>query len=235
MKVVALVPARGGSKGIPRKNLIPVLGKPLLAYTADAALKSKKIAEVFLSTDDLEIARVGAELGLSVPFIRPEELAGDNIKMIDVISHFCVFCEKKEISFDVLVLLQATSPLRRTQDIDACLDLYRSAGTDSVVSVEKVPHNFIPSSIYKMSKSSYLKKITDGTENYLRQEKPVYFARNGPAIVVTTPKLIQEGHLYGSQLKGFEMSALRSIDIDTEEDLLILESILSRNLFKQGR
>src|SRR5690349_6418538 len=118
--VLGLVPARGGSKGVPRKNLQPLAGKPLLQWTAEAALASRYVDRVILSTEDDEIAAVGARIGLDVPFRRPDELATDTAHVIDVVSHAL---DNVTETYDLLLLLEPTSPLRTADDIDACLEV----------------------------------------------------------------------------------------------------------------
>ena len=140
MKVLGIIPARGGSKGMPKKNIRPLLNKPLIAWTIEQALKSKYIDRVVVSTDDPAIARLAKKHGADVPFMRPDKLATDKAKSIDVVSHALLSLPEK---YDYVVLLQPTSPLRTADDIDACVKLCMSKGGNSCVSVtesEKNPH-----------------------------------------------------------------------------------------------
>src|SRR5262245_13926725 len=126
MNVLGLIPARGGSKGVPRKNIKPLAGKPLLNYTAEAALSSQKLTRVILSTEDEEIAEVGRACGIEVPFLRPAELAQDTTPTLPVVQHALQFLEAMGSHFDAVCLLQPTNPFRRTVDIDNCIELLES-------------------------------------------------------------------------------------------------------------
>src|SRR5262245_55196720 len=129
MLVLGLIPARGGSKSIPRKNVKLLCGQPLLFYTARAALASAKLSRVILSTDDPAIAEVGRECGLEVPFLRPPELAQDSTPMLPVAQHAIRWMEESGARFDALCLLQPTNPLRQTEDIDASIELFETTGS----------------------------------------------------------------------------------------------------------
>src|SRR5262249_42617407 len=134
MKVLGIVPARGGSKGIPRKNIAPLMGKPLLAYTAVAARGAGRLTRTLLSTDDEEIARVGREYGLDVPFLRPPELARDDTPTIPVLQDVVRKLEAAGDRYDAILVLQPTNPLRRAEDIDGAIELLERTGADSVIS-----------------------------------------------------------------------------------------------------
>ncbi|MEP6903238.1 MAG: acylneuraminate cytidylyltransferase family protein, partial [Actinomycetota bacterium] len=144
MKVLGLIPARGGSKGVPRKNIRLLNGKPLLAYTAETALQCKTLARVILSTEDAEIADVGRTCGLDVPFMRPLELAQDSTPSLNVVRHALLTLQANGEDFDAICLLQPTNPLRRADDIDACVELLIRTKADSVISVLPVPHEYNP-------------------------------------------------------------------------------------------
>ena len=143
-KVLGVIPARGGSKGIPDKNLALVGGRPLLAYTADAVKESKLLTRTIVSTDDARIADCARSMGLEVPFMRPSSLAGDEAPMLPVLQHAVETLEADGFHADIIVLLQPTSPLRRGEHIDAAVKWLERAGGDSVVSVVEVPHQFNP-------------------------------------------------------------------------------------------
>ena len=144
MRVLGLIPARGGSKGVPGKNIKLLGGHPLLDYTARAALASRCLARVILSTDDEAIAAVGRSAGIEVPFLRPGELATDQAPTLPVIQHAVRYLEGQGDSFDAICLLQPTNPFRRPEDIDACIDLLEARKADAVVSVLPVPAEFNP-------------------------------------------------------------------------------------------
>src|SRR5262245_20247676 len=134
MRVLGIVTARGGSKGIPRKNIAPLLGKPLLTYTANAALAAKRLTRVVLSTDDEEIARIGREAGLDIPFLRPAELAKDDTPTIPVLQDTLLKLDAYGERFDAVLTLQPTNPLRLSEDIDGSIELLETTGADSVIS-----------------------------------------------------------------------------------------------------
>src|ERR687888_1463258 len=177
VEVVALIPARGGSKGIPRKNLAPVVGRPLLAWTIDAALGSRTVTRTVVSTEDDEIAAAARELGAEV-LARPPELAADDTPMQPVIAHAVEELGAPE----VLVLLQPTSPLRRAEHVDEAVELLLGSGADSVVSVVEVPHRYRPGSLMAMDGDRLVRLADDHAAT--RQEKPLVYARNGPAVLV---------------------------------------------------
>src|SRR5258705_3977965 len=146
--VLGLIPARGGSKGVPGKNIRPLCGKPLLQYTAEAALVARHLSRVILSTDDEEIARVGERCGLQVPFLRPAQLAQDQTSMLPVVQHALTWLESCGERFSAVCLLQPTNPLRRSEDIDGCIELFVREDADAVVTVLTVPHEHNPHWVY---------------------------------------------------------------------------------------
>lgn len=229
LDVLAVVPARGGSKSIPRKNLAPLRGRPLLAYTADCAKGARSITRAVLSTDDEEIAAVGRSLGLEVPFLRPANLAGDDAPMLGVLLH--AVDEHKASRGkdpDLVVLLQPTSPLRRALDVDACVAL-ATPDVDSVVTVTDVPHRFTPGSLLRETSDGFLQPYGEAG-GLRRQDKPALLARNGPAVVVTRPGVLRAGRLYGDRTRGHRMDAIRSLDVDEPEDLALAEVLLGSHL-----
>jgi CMP-N,N'-diacetyllegionaminic acid synthase len=229
VKVLGIVPARGGSKGIPRKNLAPVAGRPLLAYTIEAALGSKRLSRVVVSTDDEEIAEVARALGAEVPFLRPAELAADDTPAVPVLQHAVRELEAEGWRADCIVCLQPTSPLRRAQHIDGAIDLLVREKADSVVSVIPVPHNFNPTSVLRLEAGCLVPFLPDQPEILRRQDKPVVYARNGPAVAAMTYEtLMRHGRLYGERNLPFSMAPEDSLDVDTAEDLTRLEALLDR-------
>jgi CMP-N-acetylneuraminic acid synthetase len=226
MRVLAVIPARGGSKGIPDKNLALLCGRPLLAYTADAVKGSRRITRAIVSTDDARIADCARSLGLDVPFMRPASLAGDDVPMLPVLQHAISEMEQTGFSADTVVLLQPTSPLRRAEHVDAAVDWLDRAGGDSVVSVVEVPHQFNPVSVMRIE-DGWLKPFLDVPPVTRRQEKPRVFARNGPAVLVVRAGVVKDGSLYGERSWPLGMSAEDSLDIDTPWDLKLVESVLA--------
>jgi CMP-N,N'-diacetyllegionaminic acid synthase len=223
MNVLAVIPARGGSKGIPHKNLADVAGRPLLAYTAGAALAAKRLTWVIVSTDDPAIADAARQLGLDVPFMRPAALAADDSPMLPVLQHAVKAMRECGFTADVVVLLQPTSPLRRSEHIDAAVDLLERSGADSVVSVVDVPHQFNPVSVLHLD-GDRLRPFIDGPLVTRRQDKPRVVARNGPAVVAVRTSVIEGGSLYGDDCRALMMNSADSLDIDSPGDLAELAS-----------
>ncbi|QQS42025.1 MAG: acylneuraminate cytidylyltransferase family protein [Acidobacteriota bacterium] len=229
MKVLGLIPARGGSKGVPRKNIRLLNGKPLLAYTAESALGSKLLSRVILSTEDQEIAEVGRSLGLDVPFIRPAELAEDTTPTLPVVQHALRQMEDAGEMFDAVCLLQPTNPLRRPEDIDGCIRLLESSGADSVVSVLLVPSEYNPSWVYWKSENGELLLSTGQDEPPpRRQDLPAAFHRDGTIYVTRTEVIRAAGSLYGRNTVGYEMNADFSVNIDTQSDWVKAEDLVAR-------
>jgi CMP-N-acetylneuraminic acid synthetase len=231
VKVLGLIPARGGSKGIPRKSIKPLAGKPLLEWTAEAALASR-LDRVILSSDNLEIIEIAKNCLIEVPFVRPEHLAGDYTPAIDVVCHAVqTLKEIDDYMPDAVMLLQPTSPLRTAGDINRSLKFFeKHPEATSLVSVVKVPHNMIPESLMKLEADGYLKHLMfwDEKKN-IRQEKPTYYARNGAAIyIVKTECLLKNNTLYGDKILAYEMSREKSIDIDDYFDFEMCEFILRK-------
>jgi CMP-N,N'-diacetyllegionaminic acid synthase len=212
--VVALIPARGGSKGIPRKNLAPLAGKPLLHWAIDAALSADTVTRLVVSTDDDEIAAAAGDAEL---LRRPADLAGDDTPMLDVIRHALEHIEP----CDVLVLLQPTSPLRRPEQVDEAVRLLLESGADTVVSVVEVPHRYEPSSLMELHDG----RLVARSEPTTRQAKDQLYARNGPAILAVRPSGLGDG-LYGGNVVGYVMDERDSLDIDTPHDLELAEQLL---------
>jgi len=226
MNVLGVIPARGGSKGIPTKNLAPLCGRPLLAYTADAVNDSKKLTRTIVSTDDERIADCARSLGLEVPFIRPSSLAADDAPMLPVLQHAISAMRADGFETDMVVLLQPTSPLRRAQHIDAAIDWLQRVRGDSVVSVIEVPHQFNPTSVMRVEEG-LLKPFLDSPLATRRQDKPKLFARNGPAVLAVHTHVLDGGSLYGDEVWPLLMTAEDSLDIDTPWDLRLAESIIA--------
>jgi len=229
-EILAVVPARGSSKEIPRKNIYPLLGQPLIEYTFDAAKKSKLLTRVVLSTDDEEIAQIGRQNSIGVPFQRPKKLAADNTLGIAVVQHTVKYLEDSEgYRPDYVVILQPTSPLRRAEHIDGALRILLNTGADSVVSVVKVPHNFGPHSVMKLIDGRLKPFLEHKKQIFRRQDKPEVYARNGAAVyVVTYDTLVLKNSLFGDDCRPYLMAEEDSIDIDTLLDLEIAEFLLKR-------
>jgi CMP-N,N'-diacetyllegionaminic acid synthase len=192
----------------------------LLAYTTDAARASSRLNRVIVSTDDEEIAGVARQLGVEVPFLRPQRLAADEAPMLDVLVDLVHALQTREqYKPDLLVLLQPTSPFRRAERIDEAVDLLTSSGADSVVTVLPVPHQFSPSSIMRLE-GNRLVAWAEGPAPTRRQDKPLLFARNGPAVLAVRASIVADARsLYGADTRGLVMSRQESLDIDDAFDL----------------
>jgi CMP-N-acetylneuraminic acid synthetase len=219
MRVLGLIPARGGSKGVRRKNVKLLCGKPLLYYTAKAALASRKLARVILSTEDEEIAQVGRECGLEVPFFRPIELARDDTPTLPVAQHAVRWMEENDERFDALCLLQPTNPMRRVEDIDACVELLELTNADAVATVLPVPAEYNPHWVYFRDESGFLRLSTgEAAPIPRRQELPPAYHREGSVYVVRRDVLMVDGSFYGARFAGYEIASELSVNIDSIED-----------------
>lgn len=231
MSIVAVIPARGGSKGIPRKNLARIAGRPLIDYSIEAARNAVSVDRVLISTDDNEIAEVARELGAEVPFLRPPDLADDKAPMLGVLRHALAWLESQGVVAEALVLLQPTSPLRTSRHVEEAITLFRSTAASSVVSVVEVPHQFNPVSVMKLTAQGTLSNFFG---NHVvatrRQDKPKAYARNGPAVLVCHPDTLRVNELYGDSCRPYLMSDEYSLDIDVPRDLMAAEqALLDRN------
>jgi CMP-N,N'-diacetyllegionaminic acid synthase len=231
--VLGLIPARGGSKGIPRKNIALLAGRPLLAFTCEAALASRVLNRVVLSTDNKEIADVGRQYGIEVPFIRPTSLAQDETPSIDVVQHAVEHLRDREQWIpDVVVLLQPTSPLRKARHIDEAVDWMRETKADTVVSVIEVPHRFNPHSVMQLKDGELVDFLPapPDFDRFRRQALPVLYARNGPAVLASRVEVILNAKsLYGARVVPYLMTEEESVDIDSELDLWVAEQLIARS------
>jgi CMP-N,N'-diacetyllegionaminic acid synthase len=227
LTVLGVIPARGGSRGIPHKNLAMIGGRPLLAYTADAARQSTRLTRTLVSTDDEQIAVAARALGLEVPALRPRELAQDETPMLPVLQHALAMTRDRGFDPDAVTLLQPTSPLRRAEHVDAAVALFEATGADSVVSVVEVPHQYNPVSVMQMN-GERLRPFLPGVAPTRRQDKPRVLARNGPAVLVVKAAVIEAGSLYGDDCRPLLMTPEDSLDIDSPWDLALVEFALSR-------
>lgn len=224
-RVLGLVPARGGSKGIPRKNIRPLGGKPLLAWTAECALRSRSLSRVVLSTDDEEIAAVGREHGLEVPFLRPAELGGDTVGSLAVVLHAI---ETVGTEFDAVCLLQPTDPFRSAELVDRCVDTLFEREASAVVSVLPVPTRYHPDWVYRPTEAGDL-RLADGTTSPVkrRQELGPAFVRSGAVYVTRSETLRVDRSLYGDKVVGVEHGDEPTFNLDTMEDWVAAEAHLS--------
>jgi len=226
-KVLAIIPARGGSKRLPRKNILPLHGKPLIAWSIEAGLNSKYIDRVVVSTDCEDIAKVAIDFGADVPFIRPSEIATDTASTDSVILH-CLSTLSVDTNPDIVVILQPTSPLRTNQDIDQALRLLIDKEAEGIVSVCECEHspfwsNTLPAD---SNMGAFINKDVKGKRS---QDLPSCYRLNGAVYVFTSDSLIdKQGVSYTESVYSFIMPGSRSVDIDLELDFRLAEVILNQ-------
>ena len=224
MKVLGIITARGGSKGIPGKNLKLLAGKPLLAYTVASARTSRALDKVILSTEDEAIAAAGRDLGCDVPFIRPAALSQDNTPHLPIIQHAVTWMrERAGYAPDAVMVLQPTSPLRTAADIDSAVALLESSGADSVLSVSEVPPHAHPMRTLRLDATGRAVLFATGQpvrkRINRRQDLPEAWVMNGAIYACRTHLLFAaEPSLYGDHVVAYRMPAERSISIDDLND-----------------
>lgn len=227
MKILAVIPARGGSKGIPKKNIKLLGNKPLLQFTAEKALASKFLTQVILSTDSDEIAQVGKTIGLEVPFIRPQNLALDTTPTIEVLQHALKFYEDQEVFFDAICILQPTTPFREEGVIDKAIEKFKTTNVDTLISVLEVPHQFNPHWTFEVDNQEHLKIATGDTQIIpRRQELPKTYYRDGSIYIIKT-NLIKEGVLFKNSIGYIESNPKNNVNLDTMEDWILAEKIIN--------
>ena len=226
MKVLGLIPARGGSKGIPRKNIRLLEGRPLIAYSAQTALAVRALNRVILSTEDPEIARIGRECGLDVPFLRPADLAQDHTPTLPVVRHALESLIELGESYDAVCLLQPTNPFRTIAEIEGCLGLWESRGADTVFTVRPVPLEYNPHWVYFESADGDLRLSTGEPEPIpRRQSLPPAYYRDGSVYVIRTSVVLEGDSLYGERIMGYRATSPHPINLDTMADWARAESI----------
>jgi CMP-N,N'-diacetyllegionaminic acid synthase len=230
LKVLGVTLARSGSKGVPGKNIRPINGRPLIAYTIEEALKSKLISDYIISTDSEQIAQVSRELGAEVPFLRPTHLAQDDSPSADALIHAVKAMEDlRGFKYDYVIELMVTNPFKTFRDIDKAVEMLSTSGADSVIAVKRV-YDGHPARI---------KKIIDGKlqdfcvpeilESRRQDLSPPAYIRCGAIYALSRNEIIENGRRYGSDFSlAFELENPKSINIDDEFDLALAELILGR-------
>ena len=226
-KVLALIPARAGSKELPGKNIKPMLGKPLIAWTIEQAKKSRYVDRVVVSTESKEIAEIAAEHGGEVPFLRPRELAADASKVIEAVRHALRRLKENKDDHDAVLLLQPTSPLRDPEDIDKAIELLFSNDAKAVISVSKAAHhpywaNTLPAN------RSMKNFIRQAAVNKNRQEISDFYVLNGAIFAAFCGYLLEGNNFQGENTFAYVMPKKRSIDIDDEVDFAVAEFLLDK-------
>jgi N-acylneuraminate cytidylyltransferase len=229
MRVLAVIPARGGSKGVPRKNVRLLGGRPLIAWSIDAALAATGPTRVVVSTDDDEIAAVAEQLGADVPFVRPAHLASDTASGLENAQHALAAVEEIEGEpYDALLLLQPTAPFRTAADIDGAVSLLAATGADSVISVVDVGGHHPARMKYLDGDRLVDPPFCEERENQNRQELPPMYIRNG-AIYLTRAAVLRAGSFKGDDCRAWIMPPERSVNIDTPADFELAEWTIGRD------
>ena len=221
--ILAIIPARGGSKELPQKNILDIGGKPLIAWTIEAALKAKCVSRVIVSTDDPKISQISKLFGAEVPFIRPKSLSTDTANTVDVLAHAI----KMLPEYNQVVLLQPTSPLRTFEDLDCAYNLWKATTAYSCVSVRASLDN--PWLMFTKHNGRLVKLLENPQNSLRRQELPKSFTLNGAFYFINTKLFMKNRSLISNNTMMFEMPIDKSIDIDTLSDLEIAKSFLARS------
>jgi CMP-N-acetylneuraminic acid synthetase len=216
--VLAVVPARAGSKGIPGKNVRPLAGRPLLAYAVDAIRDSGVVDRAVLSTDSKEILAAGQRLGLETPFLRPAELARDDTPMQPVVEHAVAALEAEAWSPEIVLVVQPTAPLRRGEHLRRAVELLRESGATSVVSVVPIPLHFSPDYAMRLDNGRLVPFLPHGAEIRRRQDAAPAYSRDGTVYAVRRDVLVKLHDLYGSDCRPLVLSPEESINLDTPAD-----------------
>ena len=229
LRILVIIPARGGSKGIPHKNIKPLNGKPLIYYTIDVARSIVTDADICVSTDDPEIIKTVENYGLKVPFVRPVELATDTAGTYEVLLHAIDFYEKQGKYYDVIILLQNTSPFRSSEHLKGALSLYNS-DVDMVVSVKECTANPYYN-VFEEDDSGYL-RISKGDGNISRrQDAPKVYEYNG-AIYIMNASRLKKTHMHKMQKRvKYVMDEYSSIDLDTMWDWKLAEMMCNEKMY----
>jgi len=224
--VIAIIPARAGSKGLPGKNIRPLCGKPLIAWSIEAARDSRHVDEVVVSTDGEDIARVAQQFGAAVPFRRPAELATDAATTLSVVEHVLTYYQSAGRSFDLVVLLEPTSPLREHSDIDHMLERLAEAWDkfDAVISVGEVREH--PSIMKRLRGPELEPYCAELAHTSRRQDNPPAYFPYGVAYIVKTAVLLEEGSFYPRRSTYHMLKRYQSYEIDDLHDFLCVEAVM---------
>ena len=227
-----MIPARGGSKGVLRKNVRFICGRPLISYTIETALKVQHLLyRVIVSSEDEEIATIARQYGADVPFLRPPELSGDNVPTLPVLKHAAEFVEKRDgVTLDWILLLQPTDPFRNEEDIKAALDLAQEGGCDSVISVVQV-FSVHPILMKRIEDNRLLPYCIEEKEGTRRQDyQPPAYMRNGAIYLTRRKVLMEKNSIWGEVIRPYVMPQERSIGVDSELDLKLVEILMKERL-----
>ena len=219
MRILGIIPARGGSKGVPRKNIKILGGKPLIVYTIESALNANGLTDIIVSTDSEEIAIISKKHGATVPFLRPKKLATDSANSIDVVIHVLEEQQKRNKFYDAVVLLQPTTPFRPIGFIDLCINQFLEMECDSLVSVLPVPHEYNPHWAFKCDKRGFLNIATgEGEIISRRQDLPLAYHRDGSVYITKTEIIQNKKSFFGESLGYFVGDQTMYVNIDNIHD-----------------
>ena len=223
--VLAIIPARGGSKGLPGKNLMPLAGRSLVARAADAARESGVVDRVILSTESAELADEGRRHGIEVPFVRPAELSEDDSPMFPVLCHAMETLSAAGWTSDIVVLLQPTSPLRSPAHIRGAVTALRGSRCDSVVSVVELPRHLSPDYVMRIEEGALKPFLSEGERVTRRQDARPAYVLDG-TVYAFWRETLRSGSIYGARCQPFIIPAAESATIDTREDWAAAERLL---------
>ncbi|MGD9722087.1 MAG: hypothetical protein AB7O59_12405 [Pirellulales bacterium] len=227
-QVLGIIPARGGSKRLPRKNVLPLGGKPLVVWTIEAAQRARRLARVVVSSDDAEVLALAAKIDAQLPLARPAEISGDTSPAIDFVRHALSELESRgEGPFDAVAILQPSSPLTLSEDMDGTIELLEQSGADSAVSVMRLDHAIHPLKMKTMQGDRLLPFLEEERGRMAAHELPTIYVRNC-SVYVTRRGAIDRGQVIGDDCRGYVMPRERSLDINEELDLQFAEFLLSR-------
>lgn len=228
MKILGLIPARGGSKGIPNKNRKLLGGKPLLSYTIEAALNARSLDSVVFSSEDSQLINLAKDLGVEVPFVRPQKLATDTAGSLEVVQHALNYLLEKGNKYDAVCLLQVTTPFRTSEDIDKAISIFKNSQTDSLLSVQEVPHQYNPHWVFEKNKMGNLVIATkDAQIIKRRQDLPAAYSRDGAIYITKTEVLLKQNSFYGTSISHIVSNPKTHVNIDTEKDWERAEQLLA--------
>lgn len=226
---MAIIPARSGSRGLKNKNILPLAGKPLMAYSIEAAVESGMFDVVFVSTDSEEYADIARQYGAEVPLLRPAEISGDLATSWSAVDHALEYYTAQGCEVDCLMLLQPTSPLRTAQDIINAFELKKAKNANAVVSVCKPDHS--PQWTLPLPEDMNMRAYHENFSNMVARQslKQSYYRLNGAIYLTDTVHYLQSEDIYQSGCYAYEMPAERSFDVDTIIDFLICETLIKYN------
>jgi CMP-N,N'-diacetyllegionaminic acid synthase len=227
-KILAIIPARSGSKGLKNKNIKKINGKPMINYTVEAALKSEIFSNVIVSTDSQEYAEIAKKDGAEVPFVRPKKISTDEATTTDVILHAISEMEKRNGRYDYFMLLQPTSPLRTAKNIKQAYSLLKEKNANAVVSVCETEHNPLWSNT--LDESLSLDNFINKRQDKRRQELPTYYRLNGAIYLAKVSYYMKHNNFYFNRSCAYIMNKRESIDVDDMIDFRLAEILMNKNL-----